>query len=563
MPDSETRELREKLGRLQAEDARSEAVVDALNELGFVYYRSDPEQGIQCATEARDLAEALGYSTGLARSYKIQGISKVTLGKYAEAKEDFDRCLEIARDADSWNELASGYMNLGILYRNLGELDAALTCNLNSLSLYEEAGAETGRAAAFINIGNIYANTGEHRKSLDYQARALAIFEKVPDLHRVAIALRNMSAAYRRLGDVESALKHCEKSLALSKELDTPLGIASSYEQLGSLQEMTGETDVAREKYTAALRVCEMVGHRGLLAVLLLGIGRCEGKLGRHEAALRHLQRGIDLAGELEQRSLQAAGYKDMSELFAKQGEFEQGYRCQKLCHDLEQEVSREDTAREIARIELAHEIETKEKEAELHRLRTAELEQEIDERKRVEAALRYSEDRFRKLSMEDSLTGIFNRRYFLDAGSRIASRTELDESGICIGMLDLDNFKRINDQFGHEAGDCVLKGFARVASRCIRPDDVFARYGGEEFAILFRDCDLKDGVEIMNRINEELGREGLLWHGSVIPVTASGGIAHSGELKSPGNLLTDLIRLADSRMYAAKASGRNRILAA
>lgn len=563
MPDSQTRALSEKLQRLRGENVRAQAVVDTLNELGFAYYRSDPEQGIECAREARDLAAALDYPTGMARSYKIEGVSLVTRGQHAEGKQAFEKCIEMARAAGSWNELASGHMNLGILYRNLGALDTALACHLESLSLYEEAGHEPGQAGSFINIGNIYANTGEHAKALDYQARALAIFEKLGDRHRIAIALRNLSAAHQRLGDVEGALEHCERSLALNVELDNPLGTASAYEQLGTLHEEAGEVDVALEKFNASLRVCETIGYRSLLAVVLLAIGRCERELGQGESALGHLQRGVELANELEQQSLQASGYREMSELFAQQGRYEKAYSYQKLFHELETEVSSEDTAREIARVELAHEIETKEKEAELQRLRTEALEQEIDERKRVEAALRESEDRFRRLSTEDALTGVFNRRYFLDLGTRLASRAESGTAGICVGLLDLDHFKRINDEFGHEAGDDVLKEFARVASRCVRPGDVFARYGGEEFAILFRECALVDGLEVMSRINAELKRAGVAWHGRVIPVSASGGIAHSDELRASGDPLTDLLRLADTRMYAAKAAGRSQIIAA
>lgn len=563
MPDSQTKELHQKLLKLQEEDPLSTAVVDGFNELGFAYYRSDPESGIRCARQARELAEALGYGSGLARSYKIQGVSEMTRGDYAQAKESFDKCLDIARDTDARDELASGYTNLGILFRNLGALEAALTCSLDSLSLHQESGSKRGQAASFINIGNVYSNNGEHDKSLDYQTQALAIFEELADPLCAAIALCNMSKAYQELGQVTNALEHCERALSMRRRLGDTLGIASSYQKLGSLHEAAGKFELALKSYTASLPLCKSVGQRELLAVLMLAIGRCKGKLGQHESARRNLEQGIELAEELKQTTHTAAGYKDLSELFERHGDFENGYRCQKLYHELEKELSRDNTAREIARIELAHEIETRENEAEIHRLRTAELEKEIDKRIRVEAALRDSESRFRKLSREDALTGISNRRHFLDVGCRIASGTELGDPGICIGLLDLDNFKGINDQFGHQAGDRVLKEFARIASSCIRPDDFFARYGGEEFIILFRDCDLADGIEIMRRINRELERKSLTWRDQMIPVTVSGGVVHSSETESRDGLLKELIRLADGRMYAAKESGRNQIVAA
>jgi diguanylate cyclase (GGDEF)-like protein len=148
-----------------------------------------------------------------------------------------------------------------------------------------------------------------------------------------------------------------------------------------------------------------------------------------------------------------------------------------------------------------------------------------------------------------DSLTGLPNRRTFENEVRRLR-QTGVDH---CVVMADLDHFKRINDTFGHEAGDRALRVFARVVREAVRPQDLVCRYGGEEFALALPVRTADDAVRICDRIREELALA--LTAGSHPVFTASFGIAApDGELS-----YEELVARADIALYQAKQAGRNR----
>ncbi len=163
------------------------------------------------------------------------------------------------------------------------------------------------------------------------------------------------------------------------------------------------------------------------------------------------------------------------------------------------------------------------------------------DEREWVHAAL------------TDSLTGLHNRRAFERTAARRVAAGAAGKD--CVALLDLDRFKRINDRFGHDVGDEVLKKFAEVALKLTRPGDMLARLGGEEFGLLFEDTSIEQAYEICERIRRELGDTILV---NDVRVTVSGGVALLG---SDG--LAAALKAADEALYRAKESGRDRLLLA
>jgi diguanylate cyclase (GGDEF)-like protein/PAS domain S-box-containing protein len=162
-------------------------------------------------------------------------------------------------------------------------------------------------------------------------------------------------------------------------------------------------------------------------------------------------------------------------------------------------------------------------------------------------------EDRLKNLAFLDPLTGLANRAYFLDQLDRALAPTAEDGQPVALMFLDLDDFKLINDNFGHEAGDRLLAVVARRLRECIRSGDVAARLGGDEFTVLFRGVpDTADADPLAKRVAESL-REPVDLAGRSIVVTTSIGIA----ISAPGaDSSADLLRNADLAMYHAKLRG-------
>ena len=167
-------------------------------------------------------------------------------------------------------------------------------------------------------------------------------------------------------------------------------------------------------------------------------------------------------------------------------------------------------------------------------------------------------EAELRRLSEEvstDQLTQVANRRGLLQAFEAERSRVERTGSQLCVGLLDIDNFKRLNDELGHSAGDEALRSLAAVVSRTLRPTDLTARYGGEEFVVLLPDTPVEEGQLILTRLQRSLSG-GLFMHEErQIFVTFSAGVtAYQG-----GERIEDALERADQALYEAKRTGKNR----
>jgi diguanylate cyclase (GGDEF)-like protein len=125
--------------------------------------------------------------------------------------------------------------------------------------------------------------------------------------------------------------------------------------------------------------------------------------------------------------------------------------------------------------------------------------------------------------------------------------------------MFDIDFFKRINDQFGHLAGDYALKELAKVVQSRIRRDEIFARYGGEEFALVLPETSLQGGRTLCEAIRERVAQHRFVFQGEVIPLTISMGVTI---LNDNDKVASDVIARADEKLYEAKRTGRNKVCA-
>ncbi len=159
-------------------------------------------------------------------------------------------------------------------------------------------------------------------------------------------------------------------------------------------------------------------------------------------------------------------------------------------------------------------------------------------------------------MARHDPLTDALNRKGLDEALDREIASARRKDSLLSICLLDIDNFKKLNDSLGHVAGDNALVHLADQARKCMRPNDTLARYGGEEFVILMPDTPLAEGVEAMVRLQRELTRNFFLAGKEKVLITFSAGVAQLAADESG----TDAVRRADQAMYLAKRAGKNRV---
>jgi diguanylate cyclase (GGDEF)-like protein len=187
-----------------------------------------------------------------------------------------------------------------------------------------------------------------------------------------------------------------------------------------------------------------------------------------------------------------------------------------------------------------------------------------IELQARVRVALRDKQlvDLLREQARIDALTGLMNRAALEDALAAAAASHERTGSPASLLMLDVDHFKRINDTWGHGAGDELLRAIGRSVRGCCRPYDTPCRFGGDEFAVVFGQVDGSDARRATERMLEELRRLEVNTSAGALEFTLSAGLATSADFGGPFQP-PQLFEAADAALYAAKSGGRDRLVLA
>ncbi|MBP6940703.1 MAG: diguanylate cyclase [Syntrophorhabdaceae bacterium] len=159
-------------------------------------------------------------------------------------------------------------------------------------------------------------------------------------------------------------------------------------------------------------------------------------------------------------------------------------------------------------------------------------------------------------LSIHDGLTGIYNHTYIINKLNEEIERAKRYHSDLSVMLFDLDNFKDVNDTYGHLAGDFVLQRVAELFTKRLRTIDIVGRYGGEEFLVILPETDLERAYVVGERLRAGVEQEPFIYEDHPIKLTVSGGIG----LYQQGHIANDLIKIADNNLYKAKREGKNRL---
>lgn len=165
--------------------------------------------------------------------------------------------------------------------------------------------------------------------------------------------------------------------------------------------------------------------------------------------------------------------------------------------------------------------------------------------------------DTITNFANRDFLTGLYNRRYFFREMKKYFQYATEDHENFCTAMIDIDNFKRINDEYGHDVGDKVIVHLADILRSSVEAEDIVSRFGGEEFCIVLKDVGGNQAMEIFERIRKKISA-------SSIPVENDKEIYFTvsiGLLAAPEDTLANTITEADAKLYQAKELGKNRVV--
>lgn len=170
---------------------------------------------------------------------------------------------------------------------------------------------------------------------------------------------------------------------------------------------------------------------------------------------------------------------------------------------------------------------------------------------------LKNNEYRLKNLANSDSLTKLYNRRYFYKIATKILKLAQRSKQDVCVCMIDIDNFKTINDTYGHHLGDYVIKNLAKNLTSLTRQSDIIGRYGGEEFILLLPDTNIEGAKVIANKICKEISEQKIVYKDIDLSYTISLGLNEYTKMDS----IDDFIIKADEALYKAKHAGKNQVV--
>ncbi len=187
----------------------------------------------------------------------------------------------------------------------------------------------------------------------------------------------------------------------------------------------------------------------------------------------------------------------------------------------------------------------------------------DIELKARIQSVIRRNNQKkeLQKALLYDEMTGVFNRKaFFLDAIKRIHEAMD-SNNPLSMALIDIDDFKKVNDTYGHQAGDLVLRNFATIVKESLDDGDTIGRYGGEEFIVLFLNKNRDDSLSSLQESLNKLNGTNIEYNGKSIKITFSAGISDLSEINEGDNILGRLIDIADERIYEAKRRGKNMIV--
>lgn len=522
-------------------DARGRLMCDQVDAL-HAHIMGRPQEAL--ALHLDILARGAGVArrpSDLYICHNSRAITRKVLGQHDDMLRDFYEAMNAAKACASPGPQINALTNLGGSHTDLWNLAEAQKLSEQALDLAEAAGAWSSFAVSVFNLAQVYDGLG-------LTQQCIAMLERIrrnQDRMLPGVLARNkslMAIAHLCAGDPDGARAWLDPELAATSSVDP--GNASDHARAMATYLMaTGHPGRAREVVQARIAETAAAAESqdppySRMRLLQVAADICE-SLGDATTALSHLREAQRLYETLVGRSARA------------------GFIATQVAH--ETAVARDDRDR-------AREAQER---AEVDRGRLAALNRALEDRMRESQGLNDAlqqkiaeagalQEQLREQALRDPLTGLYNRRFLAETS---VSRFELARrtgTKIAIVLIDIDHFKRINDHHGHARGDDVLQQFAALLRGRMRRSDIVCRFGGEEFLLLVDNCDEPPLAQILEDLMLQFralrfGSDGDPLQGC----TFSAGVAVQDV---DGADLEALVRVADARMYRAKAEGRARM---
>jgi diguanylate cyclase (GGDEF)-like protein len=526
------------------------------------YVAGEYREAREVLNEALTLFEAGADEAGQANALNWLGNVHCRLNNYQDSLALQERSLNLrTRLGDPRGEAAS-LNNIGLNHYDLGDYDVALDYHLRSRRLYEALYDRHGISLAVNNLANVYDILGEEKRALEYHHLSLRLKREVGNRAGEMGSLNNIGNAFRRRKDYPRALEYHTFGFEIAHELNSRSGQALSLLNLGRDYTDMDQSERALETYLGAFQKFDSIGDRYYGVIARIGIARCQDQSGQPGEALDHLRSALRSAEQLDSKELLFQAHEALATHLEQRSDpasallhLRASFRYHEAMHGAAARIK-------IKRLMIDAENEKTVEEADIYRLLHAELTQAYQDLQRADALkaelleeLRLKSEELEHLTLTDSLTGLSNRRHLNARLHQEFERSRRLGDDLTVVMIDIDDFKRVNDCFSHLLGDKTLQTVARILQSCVRSIDVVGRYGGEEFLVLLVETSPTAAADVCKRLCAAVrSYDWTILHPELCPVTISVGYCGDRTIEHP----EAAVEAADRRLYAAKRAGKD-----
>jgi diguanylate cyclase (GGDEF)-like protein len=512
----------------------------------------------------------------------LRGFSLESLGDSKGAVENYLNGLEIAESLDDKKYIADGLINLGAVYYLTEKYEQSMVMLNEALSIVNVLDNEELKGSVNSELGILYSYMYQNEKSLNFFQASYENFKKVGmDLYALN-SLQNIAAIHIDEGRYEQAIPLLEELIKNASKLSNNEMLGGVYTRMAIAHVMKKEpdTETAYQYITLAEQYMEGAQQHNAHISFMVEKSFVLEAMKRYDEALESLSTAENLLAKNSQTKNTFYHYNLMylqSKIYFETEKYQQAYEKQsqfltRLFDDKEninmEKVEELRLSYESKQADLKNKLLEQEKSVQIIQLNDMNYHEKNLQLLIVFVALItlalawfllkmvQGQKYLLRVSQVDDLTGVINRRRLIELGEKIFDITKKEQKYFSVLMIDVDNFKVINDNFGHKMGDRVLKEIAELANQIMRKNDCFGRFGGEEFICLLPETSIEDAYDVAERLR--LTFQDQIRFNKVDQVTVSIGISYyKGE---DTDSLTQLIKDADIKMYQAKSEGRNKV---
>jgi diguanylate cyclase (GGDEF)-like protein len=509
---------------------------------------------------AGSIFRRIGDERGLQTVLNRVAVHYLFLADYAEALRNATDSVRLAERIGDKARLGQAHYTVAYIYRDLKELDLAMKYFKEAERYAAQAGDRAQQALALNEIGNLLMGRNDLEGALQCKERALELAKTSGDDYVMSACLHDLGLVLQEKKQYQEALGYFTEALGLDRKADRPREAAISLINIATIHQQLDQHIEAIRDLNEALPYAEKTALKKETAQILELLAESHSRLGRSQKAYEFLKRAKAIHEEIfTAERAQNIGY--LQALYETERKDRENEILKRDVQIKDLELARERSQTNllliaailvaIVAVALFHSNRLKSRTNEA----LAKANQAMTSQR---AALDEANRRLDVLARTDYLTGLPNR---LAMAERLVAQTA-GEPATCrpfvLVLGDVDDFKTVNDQFGHHMGDIALVKLANKLRESIRADDSVGRWGGEEFLLILPDTDADSGVAVAERIHREITDLAIVCDGQEIRLTMTFGVVACDDPTLP---IEEYLRAADRALYKGKNLGKNRVV--